>query len=150
MLFRSLRFSAEAKPWGDLRMRRCLFAGPLLSVLRLALFVMALWVSAFQAAPVQAGQEMCATPVNACGCVSCGCPGTSIPREPSCPPGQIVFDGFCLPSCPDGWQRYPGYPGLCLPPCHHGCPDGYDQVPDRKSTRLNSSHTDISRMPSSA
>ena len=25
-----------------------------------------------------------------------------------------------------------------------------DEVPDRKSTRLNSSHTDISRMPSSA
>ena len=25
-----------------------------------------------------------------------------------------------------------------------------DAVPDRKSTRLNSSHTDISRMPSSA
>ena len=24
------------------------------------------------------------------------------------------------------------------------------QIPDRKSTRLNSSHTDISRMPSSA
>ena len=26
----------------------------------------------------------------------------------------------------------------------------WDKVPDRKSTRLNSSHTDISRMPSSA
>ena len=29
------------------------------------------------------------------------------------------------------------------------CPNGL-QVEDRKSTRLNSSHTDISRMPSSA
>ena len=27
---------------------------------------------------------------------------------------------------------------------------GLDEIPDRKSTRLNSSHTDISRMPSSA
>ena len=28
--------------------------------------------------------------------------------------------------------------------------DIYETCPDRKSTRLNSSHTDISRMPSSA
>ena len=27
---------------------------------------------------------------------------------------------------------------------------GHGEAPDRKSTRLNSSHTDISRMPSSA
>ena len=111
-------------------MGRFLSAGRMLAVLRLALFGLALWITAFQSVPsAQAGQEMCAAPANLCGCLTCGCPGTSIPREPSCPPGQIVYDGFCLPGCPDGWQRYPGYPGLCLPPCHHGCPEGYDQVP---------------------
>ena len=31
-----------------------------------------------------------------------------------------------------------------------GCPHCHDEILDRKSTRLNSSHTDISRMPSSA
>lgn len=34
-----------------------------------------------------------------------------------------------MPSCPDNFTRYPGYPGVCLPPCDHGCPVGYDQVP---------------------
>ena len=111
-------------------MGRCVSAGPLLSALRLGLFAALMWLSALQGAlPVHAGQEMCAAPANACGCASCGCPETSIPREPSCPSGQTLFDDFCLPSCPSGWQRYPGYPGLCMPPCHHGCPDGYDQVP---------------------
>ena len=35
---------------------------------------------------------------------------------------------------------------------HHDylCMDNYNEIVDRKSTRLNSSHTDISRMPSSA
>lgn len=111
-------------------MGRFLSAGPLLSVLRLALFGVLLWFSAFQASlPAQAGQDMCTPPANLCGCLSCGCPGTSIPREPSCPPGQVVYDDYCLPACPGGWQRYPGYPGVCLPPCYHGCPEGYDQVP---------------------
>ena len=43
---------------------------------------------------------------------------------------RLVRENFC-----DGF-------GDCLP----GCPTGAD----RKSTRLNSSHTDSSRMPSSA
>ena len=39
-----------------------------------------------------------------------------------CPSGYTVYDDYCLPECPSGYRRYPGYPGLCLPPCDFGCP----------------------------
>ena len=73
-----------------------------------------------------AGDLQCAPVQNACGCATCGC---STPQRPSCPAGQTLYDDYCLPSCPEGFIRYPGMPGLCLPPCHHGCPTGYDQIP---------------------
>ena len=37
-----------------------------------------------------------------------------------------------------------------FPPAEDGAEGTIGVAPDRKSTRLNSSHTDISRMPSSA
>ena len=62
-----------------------------------------------------------------CGCGSCGCGGdVSIPH---CPTGYSSYDDFCLPDCPQDFIRYPGLPGLCMPPVHYGCGPGYDQVP---------------------
>lgn len=58
-------------------------------------------------------------------CSTCG----SCNSGPSCPAGYAVYDDYCLPECPGGYLRYPGYPGICLPPTDHGCPEGYDNVP---------------------
>ncbi len=58
-------------------------------------------------------------------CNTCG----SCDKGPRCPAGYTVYDDYCLPECPTGYRRYPGYPGLCLPPCDHGCPEGYEPVP---------------------
>ena len=58
-------------------------------------------------------------------CNTCG----SCDTGPSCPSGYTVYDDYCLPECPTGYRRYPGYPGLCLPPCDFGCPEGYEPVP---------------------
>jgi hypothetical protein len=71
--------------------------------------------------------KMCQPQPNQCGCVSCGC--TPDYGRPSCPPGSRLYDDYCLPDCPGDYVRYPGIPGLCMPPCQHGCPEGYDQVP---------------------
>lgn len=76
--------------------------------------------------PAIAGDLQCAPVQNACGCAACGC---STPQLPTCPAGQSLYGDYCLPSCPGGFIRYPGMPGVCMPPCHHGCPTGYDQVP---------------------
>ena len=48
---------------------------------------------------------------------------------PHCPAGYSPYDDYCLPDCPSGFVRYPGMPGLCLPPWWRGCGQGYDQVP---------------------
>ena len=77
--------------------------------------------------PRALADAQCAVPTNSCGCASCGCGTTTV--TPRCPEGQTPYDDYCLPACPDGWLRYPGYPGLCTPPCEHGCPEGYEQVP---------------------
>ena len=63
---------------------------------------------------------------NSCGCATCCC---NARNEPQCPGGYTLYDDYCLPDCPSGYVRYPGYPGLCTPPCHHGCPEGYEPVP---------------------
>lgn len=57
-------------------------------------------------------------------CTSCCNAG-----PPTCAEGYSLYQDQCLPSCPPGFRRYPGYPGLCLPPSIHGCPDGYEPVP---------------------
>ncbi len=77
----------------------------------------------------EAQTAQCAIPQNSCGCATCGCSGGYNPGTPTCPAGQVLYDDYCLPACPDGFRRYPGIPGLCVPPCNHGCPDGYDQIP---------------------
>lgn len=71
--------------------------------------------------------KMCQPQANQCGCVSCGC--TPDFGRPTCPAGSRLYDDYCLPDCPGDFIRYPGIPGLCMPPCQHGCPEGYDQVP---------------------
>jgi hypothetical protein len=73
-----------------------------------------------------AGDNACTAPASSCGCATCGCGEV---KTPSCPPGQTLYNDYCLPSCPSGFVRYPGMPGLCVPPCDHGCPVGYDQIP---------------------
>jgi hypothetical protein len=73
-----------------------------------------------------AGDLSCPAVQNACGCSTCSCGGS---QKPSCPSGQVLYDDYCVPACPQGFIRYPGMPGLCMPPCHHGCPEGYDQIP---------------------
>ncbi|MBG1231092.1 hypothetical protein [Aestuariivirga litoralis] len=78
-------------------------------------------------AQAQSVEQQCTVPQSSCGCASCGC-STDV-GIPHCPDGYSPFDDVCLPDCPAGFIRYPGMPGLCLPPCHHGCGDGYDQVP---------------------
>ena len=71
--------------------------------------------------------KMCQPQANQCGCATCGC--TPDFGRPSCPAGSRLYDDYCLPDCPGDFVRYPGIPGLCMPPCQHGCPEGYDQVP---------------------
>jgi hypothetical protein len=75
--------------------------------------------------------NMCVQQTQACGCATCGCCGGACDGggRPSCPPGSRLYDDYCLPDCPGDYVRYPGIPGLCMPPCQHGCPEGYDQVP---------------------
>lgn len=105
-------------------------SGQVHSSLHKLLLAVALWLAlaAFGSglAPARADSQ-CAIPANVCGCATCGCGGDTV--QPRCPAGQVPYDDYCLPACPDGWLRYPGYPGLCTPPCQHGCPDGYEQVP---------------------
>ncbi len=76
-----------------------------------------------------AQSAQCDIPQNSCGCSTCGCTGGYNPGTPECPAGQVLYDDYCLPACPSGFRRYPGLPGLCIPPCQHGCPEGYDQIP---------------------
>ncbi len=98
---------------------------------RLVLFICAAWL-ALTLSPITspnlaiAAENQCAVQQSSCGCNTCG-GGTEV--RPVCPFGQTLYDDYCLPSCPDGFWRYPGLPGLCVPPVHFGCPDGYDQVP---------------------
>ncbi len=68
--------------------------------------------------------QICEVQTKSC-CNTCG----SCDTGPRCPAGYTIYDDYCLPECPGGYLRYPGYPGLCLPPCTHGCPEGYDSVP---------------------
>ena len=96
-----------------------------LTALLLAL-VLWLGLALVPGAPRAFAQSQCTAPANACGCASCGCGSAVAPR---CPEGQTPYDDYCLPACPEGWLRYPGFPGLCTPPCEHGCPEGYEQVP---------------------
>ncbi|MCA0432340.1 MAG: hypothetical protein LCH46_03660 [Proteobacteria bacterium] len=111
-------------------MMRSSAASALRSALQLLFFAFSLWIilaSPPAATQAFAGNNFCAAaPVNACGCATCGCGDIGVPR---CPTGQELYNDICLPACPQGWQRYPGYPGLCTPPCTHGCPEGWDQVP---------------------
>ncbi len=106
----------------------------LIDAVRLAGILLSLWtvVTFFAGMPggtaFAQSTQMCSAPANSCGCATCGCGGTDYSR-PSCPAGQSLYDDYCLPDCPGGFIRYPGVPGLCMPPCDHGCPDGYDQVP---------------------
>jgi hypothetical protein len=80
-----------------------------------------------QTALAQDTSKMCFPQANQCGCATCGCEPDY--GRPSCPPGSSLYDDYCLPDCPGDFIRYPGQPGLCMPPCQHGCPEGYDQVP---------------------
>ena len=70
--------------------------------------------------------RICAASLPSCGCNTCG---EVDHGRPSCPAGQSLYDDYCLPDCPSGFIRYPGVPGLCIPPVQWGCPEGYDQVP---------------------
>ena len=98
---------------------------------RLVLFICAAWL-ALTLSPItspnqaNAAEGQCVVQQSSCGCNTCG-GGTEY--RPVCPFGQTLYDDYCLPTCPDGYVRYPGLPGLCVPPVHFGCPDGYDQVP---------------------
>ena len=88
-----------------------------------AIFITALLPSASRAQQSLLPQT-CQVETKSC-CSTCG----SCDTGPRCPAGYTVYDDYCLPECPGGYLRYPGYPGLCLPPCTHGCPEGYDSVP---------------------
>ena len=88
-----------------------------------AILISVLLPSAAQAQQSSVPQT-CEVQTKSC-CNTCG----SCDSGPSCPAGYTIYDDYCLPECPTGYLRYPGYPGLCLPPCDHGCPEGYDQVP---------------------
>ena len=81
----------------------------------------------------------------------------------TCPPGwHCTPDGLCFASCTQGGSEcgggaYCSTDGECIPidgDANLGpdadCPDVTFTAIDRKSTRLNSSHTIQSRMPSSA
>lgn len=101
----------------------------LLHLIKAIWLPLVLWVALFFAPgmPSALADNSCSVPANACACTTCGCGATG--TAPRCPEGQQPYDDYCLPACPDGWLRYPGYPGLCTPPCEHGCPEGYEQVP---------------------
>lgn len=74
--------------------------------------------------------QTCKIESRSCGCATCGCNACgSCQSGPSCPSGYTIYDDYCLPECPVGYLRYPGFPGYCMPPCHHGCPEGYEPVP---------------------
>ena len=90
-------------------------------------------------------------------CMDCGIPFC----HQGCPLGNLIpewNDLIWRNEKPDAIDRlhatnnFPEFTGrLCPAPCETSCVLGINQDPvDRKSTRLNSSHTDISRMPSSA
>jgi len=68
----------------------------------------------------------CTSTLPSCGCNACG---EVDHGRPSCPPGQSLYDDYCLPDCPAGFIRYPGIPGLCMPPVEFGCPEGFEQIP---------------------
>lgn len=70
--------------------------------------------------------QLCSAPQQSCGCSTCGGGDFGLPH---CPTGYSPYDDFCLPDCPADFIRYPGMPGLCMPPAHHGCEPGYDPVP---------------------
>ena len=107
----------------------------LLQTARFAVVFASLWlVLNVTVAPPQSvyaeDAKVCLQQGQSCGCPTCGCCGTSCGGgQPTCPAGFRLYDDYCLPDCPAGYSRYPGIPGLCLPPCQHGCPEGYDQVP---------------------
>ena len=100
----------------------------ILACIGMWLALAALPVTDFNAYAQQATDtsKICTPEPNMCGCLTCGCPDTG---RPQCPPGSSIYDDYCLPDCPGGYIRYPGYPGLCMPPCTHGCPDGWEQIP---------------------
>ena len=104
-------------------------AGSRPNFIHAVLLAVTLWLAMAFApgAPRAFADNQCAVPTNACGCSACGCGSTTV--MPRCPDGQTPYDDYCLPACPEGWLRYPGFPGLCTPPCEHGCPEGYEQVP---------------------
>ncbi len=58
----------------------------------------------------------------------CGCGGGDF-GIPHCPAGFSPYDDYCLPACPQDYIRYPGLPGLCVPPYRFGCEPGFEQVP---------------------
>ena len=71
--------------------------------------------------------------------------------------GEYLFNGFCAPDVVTDWgllklgiEKAPPIVTRGLVFDVAGLDGGAHLNPDRKSTRLNSSHTDISRMPSSA
>jgi hypothetical protein len=99
---------------------------------RLSVVFVSLWLLLALPAPLTASafaddSKIC-TAQTTCSNACCGCGGGNFGR-PSCPGGYSPYDDYCLPDCPSGFVRYPGYPGFCMPPCQHGCPEGYDQVP---------------------
>ena len=72
--------------------------------------------------------------------------------------GRLLFTALAFTASAINAQSYPDKPIRLIVPYPPGGIDPYARVMmpkmveqlDRKSTRLNSSHTDISRMPSSA
>ena len=109
----------------------------LIQSVRILFAFASLWLVLSLSAPLapsafaQDASKICTTQTQSCGCATCGCCGGFCDGggRPSCPPGSHLYNDYCLPDCPAGWSRYPGEPGLCMPPCQHGCPEGYDQVP---------------------
>ncbi len=101
-------------------------------VVRLASILLGLWAILTFVGPSTVTQsfandlQQCTATLPACGCNSCG---EISHGRPTCPPGESLYDDYCLPDCPVGFIRYPGIPGLCIPPVEFGCPQGYDQVP---------------------
>jgi hypothetical protein len=109
------------------------FAGKSLSVaVRLASILLSFWIviSVFSFSPTSPAfandPQVCTATLPACGCNTCGDVDHG---RPSCPVGQSLYDDYCLPDCPAGFIRYPGIPGLCVPPPELGCPEGFDPVP---------------------
>jgi hypothetical protein len=102
------------------------------SAVQLAGILLVLWAVAWfanlsQTTPGFATElQQCTQTLPSCGCNSCG---EVDHGRPSCPSGQSLYDDYCLPDCPVGFIRYPGIPGLCIPPVEFGCSEGFDQVP---------------------